>query len=225
MPEITDAEFRQFVRYQSLGTPEELEKLPKKVSDLEADNKGYRDTIRDLKEKLPAEGMVAVPKEQAEALAKYEALGKPDEIEAAVKERETLKADLAMRERRDAIGAAVKALGWPEDVIATIEDMKSLDGAKFEVRTETVDGEEVQVPYVTLPGEDASPQKLVEFAASAPQLKGLKTEAPKAEQSTPSFPPQPKSGDKPKPSDPVAAHIQRMEEAAKARTNPLLPQK
>lgn len=225
MPEITDAEYRQFVRYQSLGTPEELEKQAKKIAELEADNKAQRDEIRALKEQVPKEGMVAVPKEKADALARYEALGKPEELEAAVKERETLRAELAQRNRRDAIRQAVQAMGWPEDVVATLEDLRSLDGATFEVRTETVDGKQVQVPYVTLAGDGQKPQKLADFASSTPALRGLKTEAQQSSGKTesPRFPVQPKDGGSPTPADRVEEFIKKRNEAAAARPNPLLP--
>lgn len=205
MPEITDAEYRQFVRYQSLGTPEDLEKQAKKIAELEADNKAQRDEIRTLKDQVPKEGMVALPKEKADTLARYEQLGKPEELEAAVKERETLKADLAQRDRRDAIRAAVKAMGWPDDVVATLEDLRSLDGATFEVRTEKEGDKEIRVPYVTLAGEGQQPQKLADFAAQTPALRGLKTEGAAQHQGqttapgdSPRYPEQPRDGGNPK---------------------------
>lgn len=223
MPEITDAEFRQFVRYQSLGTVEEIEDQRKKIRKLEDDNKGYRDKIRELEAGQLPENTVAIPKERADLLEAYEKLGKPDELATVVSERDELRQREAARAREDAFRAAVKANGWPEDTVATLLDMKTLDGATVELRTEMVDGKEVEVPYITLAGDDAKPQKLAEFAASAPQLKGLRTEAPKQEHGTP-YPKQPASGSAPKPPDAVQAYIQRMQEQAAARTNPLLPQ-
>lgn len=178
MPEISEAEYRQFVRYQSLGTPEDLERLPKKISDLEADNKQQRDEIRALKETQPAEGHVVIPKEKADALEKYEAIGTPDELANVASERDELRQKDAARTRQDQIRAAVEAAGWPAETVATLEDMRSLDGASFEVRTETVDGEQVRTPYVKLADDGAEPQKLTEFAANAPQLRGLKIEKP-----------------------------------------------
>jgi hypothetical protein len=186
VPEITDAEFRQFVRYQSLGTPDELEKLPKKIGDLEADNKQQRDTIRDLKAAAPADGHVVLPKERAEALARYEALGTPDELANVAGERDELRQKDAARARQDAIRAAVEAAGWPAETVATLEDMRSLDGATFEVEAATNEkGEEVRVPYLTLAGEGTERQKLADFAAAAPQLKGLRTAAAPPQQPAP----------------------------------------
>lgn len=177
MPEITDSEFRTFARYQNLGSPEEVQK---KITDLEADNRKYRQEEKPaLEAKLPKEGEVVVPKEKATALEAYEALGKPEELKTVAAERDDLKQKHQQRTREDAFRAATKAAGWPEETVATLLDMRSLDGATVEVKAEKGEkDEDVQVPYVTLAGEGQKAQKFSDFAASAPQLKGLKLEAP-----------------------------------------------
>lgn len=181
MPEITDAELRTFAAYQNLGTPQEI---AKKIGDLEGDNHKQRDEIRDLKEKQLKDGEVALPKEKAEVLTSYEALGKPEDLQKVVTERDELQQKDQQRTREDAFRAAVKAAGWPEDTVATLLDMRSLDGAAVEVKREKNEkGEDAEVPYVKLAGEGQQPQKLTEFAANTPQLKGLKTEAAKNEES------------------------------------------
>src|SRR5690349_9679447 len=106
MPEITDAELRTFVAYQNLGTPAEI---AKKVGDLESDNHKQRDEIRDLKAKLPKEGEAVLPKEKADALSAYEALGKPEDLKTVVTERDELRTKDAARSREDAFRSAVKA--------------------------------------------------------------------------------------------------------------------
>lgn len=182
MPEITDAEHRQLVSYSLLGTPEEVRK---KIGQLEDDNKAQRDTIRDLKAAQPAEGSVIVPKEKADALAAYEKLGKPDELATVASERDELRQKDAARTRRDAITAAVGAMGWAADTVATIEDMASLQGARFEVEaTKNEKGEDVETAYITLAGEGQAKQKLADFATTNPALKGLRTEAKKEEAGT-----------------------------------------
>lgn len=197
MPEITDAEHRQFVRYSILGTPEEVEK---KIRDLEGDNKTQRDEIRDLKAAQPADGSVVVPKEKAQALEAYEKLGKPEELAAGIGERDTLRQKDAQRTRQDAIKAAVEAMGWPVETVATIEDMASLAGAKFEVESAKNDkGEDVRTAHITLAGEGQQRQKLADFAASHPALKGLRTEAGQQQpQGGPQYPKQPAEGSPPK---------------------------
>lgn len=220
MPEITDAEYRQFVRYQGLGTPEELERLSKKVSELETDNKKQRDTIRELRDQVPEDGTVAVAKDDAEALERYKALGELDALEEAVKERDSLRADVATRDRRDAMREAVEAAGWPVEVVATLEDMSSLQGAAFEVEVSKNDeGEEVRTPYITLEGDDAEKQDLTAFAAKHPALQGLRTEAgAPEEEEAPRYPTQPKDGGDPKPDTAggVDDMIQQMQERARA---------
>lgn len=175
MPEINDSEYRSFVAYQNLGTPQEVSK---KITDLENDNRKYRQEEKPaLEAKLPKEGEVIVPKEKVEVLEKYEALGKPEELKTVVSERDELREKDAARTRQDAFRAATKALGWPEETVATLLDMRSLDGAAVEVKTEKDGkGEDVQVPYVTLAGDDQKPQKFADFASSTPQLKGLRVE-------------------------------------------------
>lgn len=174
MPEISDSDFRQFVAYQQIGTPQEI---TKKVGDLEKDNHQQRDQIRDLKEKIPKEGSVVLPKEKAEALTEYEKLGTPQDLGKVSGELDDLRKKDQQRTREDAFRAAVKAAKWPEDTVATLLDMRSLDGATVEVKKEKSDkGEDVEVPYVTLSGDGQKAQKLSEFAANAPQLKGLKME-------------------------------------------------
>lgn len=179
MPEITDAELRTFVAYQHLGTPQEI---TKKIGDLENDNHKYRQVEKPaLEAKLPKEGEVVVPKEKAEKLTAYEALGKPEDLKTVVTERDELRSKTAAREREDAFRGAVKAMGWPEETTATLLDMRSLDGAKLEIKKEKgkdAKGAEVdvEVPYVTLAGDGKQPQKFSEFAAATPQLKGIKVE-------------------------------------------------
>lgn len=220
MPEITDAELRQFTRYQILGTPEEVEK---KVRELETDNKTQRDTIRDLKAAQPPEGSVIVPKEKADALAAYEKLGKPDELATVASERDDLRQKDAARTRRDDITAAVGAMGLATDAVAIIEDMASLQGAKFEVEvTKDEKGAETRTAYYTLPGEGQQKQKM----ADLPALKGLKTEAPKDEPKGTPFPRQEATGSEPKQKveGGVDDAIKKNHERARA-PNPLRPAK
>lgn len=186
MPEITDAELRTFVAYQNLGTPQEV---AKKIEDLVSDNGKQRDEIRTLKESQPREGTVVLPKERADALEAYEKLGKPEDLTKALLEREDLQQKDTARTREDAFRAAVKAAGWPEDTVATLLDMRSLDGAVVEVKAEkNAKGEDASVPYLTLAGEGQKEQKLVDFAANTPQLKGLRMEPAKGAGETRPFP-------------------------------------
>lgn len=144
MPEITDAELRQFVRYQNLGTPEEVEK---KISELEKDNKSQRDDIRELK-KAPTvpEGGRIVTKEEADEIDAYRTLGKPDEIKVTVEKASTLETELATTKRALARDAAAKALGLDGK---DLSPFAGSDALTYEVREEEADGKTVQAAYVT----------------------------------------------------------------------------
>lgn len=231
MPEITDAELRQLVRYQSLGTPEDLEKQRTKLADFERDNKKQRDEIRELKEKVPQEGFVLIEKTKADLLPAYEELGKPDVLKAIVKERDELKTKDAQRTRIDLLTQAVKAMGASEDVVPTVARLLPED-ASVEVRTERVtndqgEEEEIAVPYVTLPGEGQQAQRFADLPNVMPEFKGVRLVEEKvteeAPNRTPTFPRQKESGAPAKgnkATDPVEARIQRMQERA-AGANPL----
>jgi hypothetical protein len=206
MPEVSDSDFRALVAYQGLGTVQEISK---KITDLEKDNKAQRDEITGLKTKLPKENEVVVPKERAETLEKFEALGKPEELQAVVTERDQLRTKDQQRTREDAFRGAVRTVGWPEDTVATLLDMRSLEGAKIEVRkAKNGRGEEEDTAFVTLAGENQKEQLLTEFAAATPQLKGLKLEGDRqSDTSTRIYPKQ--SGDSTAPKTEKTADDQR----------------
>jgi hypothetical protein len=184
VPEMPESAFTELAQYRAIAsTPAEV---TRKIADLEKDNQKERDKVRDLTEKakaLPPEGSVVLDAEAAKKHAAFEALGKtPEELGKLTGEVEELKTKDAARTRQDAFAGAVKALGWPEDTVTTLLDMKSLDGALVEVKTEKVagrDGKQVDtpVPYVTLAGEGQKAQRFSEFVESAPQLKGIRTDA------------------------------------------------
>lgn len=157
----------------------------RKVADLEKDNQKERDKVRDLTEKvklMPADGAVVLTGDDAAAWPKYQALGKVEDLEKLSGRVVELEKSVADSTRKDSFAAAVKALKWPDETVATLLDMNSLNGAVVEVKTEKATGKDGKavdeaVPYVTLAGEGEKPQKFAEFAANAPQLKGIKMAA------------------------------------------------
>jgi hypothetical protein len=64
----------------------------------------------DLKAKLPAEGTVALPKDDAELLSAYKELGSVDDIKGAQTKATTL-------ERQTLVSKIARANGWDEDVL------------------------------------------------------------------------------------------------------------
>ena len=181
---FSEGDYKDLLAFRNLfPTPTDANR---KVADLEADNQKQRKEIEGLKEKakgLPPEGAVVLTAEEAKFHEAWKALDlKPEDVAALKAERDTLKDKDAQRTRQDAFSGAVKALGWPEDTVVTLLDMRSLDGATVELKPEKGKDKagkdvDVQVPYVTLAGEGQKPQKFAEFASAAPQLKGIRTDA------------------------------------------------
>jgi len=182
---MSERDVQDLGAFRYLGsTPGEL---AKKIKDFEDDNAKLREKVRGLEEKakgLPPEGAVVLTAEEAKVHEAWKALDlKPEDVATLKAERDTLKDKDAQRTRQDAFSGAVKALGWPEDTVVTLLDMRSLDGATVELKPEKVRDPktgkdvDVQVPYVTLAGDGQKPQKFAEFASTAPQLKGIRTDA------------------------------------------------
>jgi hypothetical protein len=169
MPEITDAEFRQFVTYQQLGTPDEVRR---KIDDLVRDNGKQRDELRERDEKLkalPPEGAVVLTGDDAKAWPTLKELGKPDEVRAKLEQGEKDKAALAERDRRDQVRSAAEAAGFK---VSVLEKLPGAEGLTFEGKEETVRdaaGKETKamVAYVTGSEEGATPKKLADHAEAA----------------------------------------------------------
>ena len=220
MPEISESDYRQFVAYQQLGTPQEI---TKKVGDLENDNKAQRDQIRELKEKVPKDGEVAVPKEKAEALAAYEELGKPEDLKAKVEKVPQLEGEIAKRDREGARAEAAKALGIEGSGLAPFAGSDTLT---YEVREEEVEanGKKEKRPVAYVKDAEGKEYRLAEYgkATWGRGFEALITaEPPKT--GTRYTPQTGREDPRPKSDDPVQAKIDRMKEQAAARPNPLVP--
>lgn len=201
MPEISDAEQRQFVRYQMLGTPEEVEK---KINDLERDNRQYRqEKIPELEKKIPGEGAVVLTGDEAKAypaLKELTSFGTAAEIKAKLDQGETNSAELADLKRKESVRLAATAAGYKDSVLLKLPGAEKL---KFETKQETVneDGKtkQVDVAYVTGSGEGATPQKLTEYAEKewSDFLPSLKlSDEERKESKRPSFPETRENGDR-----------------------------
>lgn len=197
MPEISDAELRQFVRYQNLGTPEEIQK---RITDLEKDNHKYRQEEKPaLEAKIPKEGEVVVPKADADLIPAIKELGKPEEIKAKIEEGEQARNKLADVERRSAASKFAKAAGLADEAVDTLVAIPALQGASFEIRKGKVKdakGQEVEadVAYVTMPGENQKPLTFTEAQEQVPALKGLRTAEPTTSRPATGVPFVPQSG-------------------------------
>jgi hypothetical protein len=168
MPEITDSELRMFVRYQNMGTPEEIQR---KINDLVNDNGSQRDMIRGLQEKIPAEGHVVLPKEEADMLPKYKELGEPKDLKAQITKGDEAVTRLSQIERKLAATSFAKAVNLAEESIDTLLAIPALENAVFEVK-KAKDGDKA---VITLDNKSFT---FDEAKEEIPALKGLRSAEP-----------------------------------------------
>lgn len=201
MPEITDAELRQFTRYQSFGTPDEIQK---KINDLEKDNHSQRDKLRAHEEKLPKDGQIVVAQSDADELAKFRELGKPEELKTVIETGGKAVKELADLKQHGAAADFVKAAGLADETVATLVAIPDLKDATFEVRKVKVKddkGQEVEkdVAYVKLAGENQKAMTFEDAQKQVPALKGLRLATPTEEKPGQNFVPQGGGENKSKP--------------------------
>lgn len=135
-----------------------LTRLLEKHADLLNDNSQLREQRRNLKQqladaasKLPGEGARVLTKEEGEAYDAYAALNlKPADVQAALAERDEVKASLATIARADTIRTAAEAHGYK---VATLSKLPSLANQAITVEDVTVDGKPVKRAYVTVEGK------------------------------------------------------------------------
>lgn len=180
MPDISESDYRQFVAYTQLGTPQEIRQ---KIDGLEKDNKEQRDEIRGLKEKQPKDGQVIVTKDDAELLEQYKGLGAPDEVKNRLEQGAQAQVRVKDLETRAAVKAFVAAAGLAEEAVDTIIAIPDLKDAKFEVRTKKERNDkgvevEVSTAYVTLAGDDQKAMSFTDAQGKVPALKGLRPATP-----------------------------------------------
>lgn len=231
MPEITDAEYRQFIRFQELGTADEV---VKKIDKFERENATYRQTItnqdtryKELEKQVPAEGAVVLTGAEAKVIEEVRGIAPLAEVQKRLADGQEAAAKLKQRERHDAHRDAVKVLGLKEGA-AKLLDKIAPEGAKVEQRSEKQGDADVKVAYITLPGADkATPlADYMKQEIGEDVIEGLRAQAATGTGNggAKRWPEQGHEGKGAgKDADPVEARIQRMHERAAARPNPLLP--
>lgn len=134
------------------------------VGELLKDNFKQREKIRDLERDLESnrvpEGGLALTADEAKAWAAYQELGKPEELQSGLKERDDLKEKVELHERKERVAEAASAASLNPEVLLKLPGSEKL---RFEVKTEKVDGEDVPVAYVTEAEDGATPQKLTDY--------------------------------------------------------------
>jgi hypothetical protein len=161
MPDISDAEYRTFVRYQNLGAPEEVEK---KIRDLEKDNRTQRRTISTLETKIPKDGEIVLPKAEADLLPKYKELGDAEKLAAELKEGREARTELATTIRSTAAEKFAGAAGLASETVGVLLAIPALQEAKFEIRKDK--------PFIVQ--KDGTALSFEDAKEKIPELKGLR---------------------------------------------------
>lgn len=142
MPEITDSQHREYAQYQALGTPEEikktqgdLEKAKKEGAERRTENAALKTENEALKAKVP-DGAVILTGDEAAAYAAVQTAGLTlAQVDAGLKERDTLKAAVAAREHEDAWRETIKGEGWADvdGALKALSGMKDFEALRPEL--------------------------------------------------------------------------------------------
>jgi len=172
MPEITDAEIMEFARYRIFGTPDTV---GKKINDLEKDNRKQREEINGLRESVPEEGQLLISKEDGIEFKSFMELGKSVDVKIRLEAGTKASTKLQGLETRTAAVSFAKAAGLAEQAVDTLIAIPDLNGAKFEVRKKKNDkDEEVEIPYLTLAGENQVAMSFEDAKGKVSVLNGLR---------------------------------------------------
>jgi|GEM_PF-6907502 len=163
MPEITDAQLREYGRYSALGTPEELEKqkrdlerVKEEAAERRKELKAKGEELDALKAKVPSDDAVILTGDEAAAYKAVAGAGLTlKQVDDAVKERDTLKREKTSRERKEAIRKAAPTEGWAPESAEILHRLLG-DETPFELKEEQVESngkkETKPVGYVTKDG-------------------------------------------------------------------------
>ena len=186
------------------------------------DNYNLRETNRQLKAQVPAEGATVLTGDDAAAWAEYQKLGKPADLQTAIAQRDQAQGDLAKLQRSAMIRTAAEAAGYKPTVLESL-DAQTGGAATYEVREVEQDGKKAKVAFVKV-GEGEA-QALDQYAQAqwADFLPALVTQPQTTQPPGTPYPAQ-QSGGKAAETDFVAKWQSEQEEARKAVKNPLLAQ-
>lgn len=108
------------------------------------ENYGLRDANRELKSKLPADGAVILIGDDAKAWGQFRTLGKFEDVETRLKERDTLDGQVKAHAREKHLAAVAGLHGFDAEVLT------QLAGPDLELRVadRTVNGKAVKVAQV-----------------------------------------------------------------------------
>lgn len=133
----------------------------------------HRAEAEALKGRVPAEGSVVLPGDDAAAFARYREMGPIDDLAAKLAERDQFAATIAAHERRKVVETAAAGYGYDPDVLDSLPGAASLE---FEFAEAFRNGKKAKLAHVKLPDGQAKP--LDQFAAETwpkflPSLKAM----------------------------------------------------
>lgn len=126
-----------------------------------AENYGYRDQIRDLKAKAPADGALILTGDDAKAWDKYRTLGKPDELATVKREHGERGTELTGLKRESELRTVAEKTGVDFDVLKTIAGQLDFAGTVKVKDPKTQKESEV----VAVKDGEADPVAFDEYAA------------------------------------------------------------
>lgn len=177
MPEITDAQLREYQRYQQFGTPDEVDGKVKKLETVLGENKEYRTEVRDLKAKLPADGAVVLAKE--DELAKWTKVKDldVDELSTKAAKSDELAGEIAKRDKAENRRRAAEAEGYKLTVLDSIAGAADLEYGVAEEPDPKDTGKKVPRGFVVVDGKKV---RLSDYAKEkwAPEIVAALTSKP-----------------------------------------------
>lgn len=188
------------------------------INQLLSENFKLREDKRKLKEAAdakvdkPAEGSVILTKAEAERWEAYKLLGKPDDVKAALAERDTLKAENAKAQRKELLRSVAEVEGFDPDVLTSL----AANDLGFEVKeVKDKEGKALKQAFVIIKSGDKQESKaLTDYANETwqkflPALKPSETPEKKSNSSGTPYVPQ-KKGEPPREPDRVAEERKRL---------------
>lgn len=115
------------------------------------ENHDYREKIREIRGKVPADGSLVLSAEDAKHWQAYQTLGKPADLSSALSERGQFKAELEGLRKERLVGEAAAIAGFKPTVLATLVKADGIELAVSQpddkgVRTVTVKDGDKDVP-------------------------------------------------------------------------------
>jgi len=140
-----------------------LQTLARERNEARAENAKLRKSNRELKDRAP-DGSVILKGDDAKAWGQYKELGTPEDLTKALEQKGELEKQEAKRAKSEARADAAEAIGWKA---GALEKIAGVDDLEFELREETVEGEQVKVPYVKGGEVGDTPKRLEDHAKEA----------------------------------------------------------